>query len=236
MRTSRYSLLGVTTLALAIAAGCAGGGGGSAPGALPQPPDAQQPPAPGEGINADTVVVKSLYMMHVKSSSAGILETMSNPTDVPVTVINAPDANMEVDRTKFVLPPIKSEPLTFGQLIVSSLRDNNLKVSGTNGKTKCTKAYIRIYTKGTAGAGMWNAADGYGAPITAALGMNAAQSVGLNQAGAAVVLQANVAANKNVFRLSDFGVAADFRIDSDFSNAGAGTYSTTLVVEYGLSL
>ncbi len=233
MSSYRNALLGALILSLSIGLGACAGGGGSAP---PLSPVA--PPAPDEGLNSDTMVVKSLYMMTVKTSSIGAfaIEELANPTDVPVTVINAPEVNMEVDKTKFIVPAIKSEPLSFGQLIVSSLRDNNLKVCGSSGKTKCTKAYIRIYTKGVAGAGMWNATDGYGAPITATLGTNAPQTVGLNQAAAAVVLQVSIAGNKNVFRLSDFGVSPDFKIDSDFSNAGAGTYSTTLVVEYGLSL
>ena len=121
----------------------------------------------------------------------------------------------------------------FGTLQLANLQDNQLKVCGTNGKTKCGTAMIRIYTTGTSGAGLWNADDQYGAPITA--GKSTLAPVGLNASGAAIVQQISIPANKHVLTLQDFA-SPKYAMEVDFTQAGTGTYSSTLVIEYALGL
>jgi hypothetical protein len=154
----------------------------------------------------------------------------------PASTTLAASTSFSLNSSLFSVP---SNPTPFavndlGYLQVGTLEDNDLRVCGTNGKTKCAKAFIRMYTTGAAGSGMWNTADGYGAPITAGQG-SAFAPVGLNAAGAATVQQITLANNKNTLKLADFA-DPKYGIQVDFTDAGAGTYATTLVVEYGLSL
>jgi hypothetical protein len=58
-------------------------------------------------------------------------------------------------------------------------------------------------------------------------------TVGLGAANAAVVQKISIAANKHVLHLSDFP-SSQYQMRTDFTEAGAGSYSTTLVIEYGL--
>ena len=95
------------------------------------------------------------------------------------------------------------------------------------------KGRHRTYTTGVAGAGIWNAADGYGAPLTTG---SPASTIGLGTTGAVNVQSYTIPSNKNVLNLSDFTGSPKYTFAADFTNAGAGTYSTTLVIEYGLSL
>jgi hypothetical protein len=124
--------------------------------------------------------------------------------------------------------PIDGE-LSYGSLDVSALRDNNLRVCGSNGSQRCTAAKIRIYTEGTPGPGLWNAADGYGLPIR-----SAGHDVGLNAAGAHDVATIAVGPNAAVLQLADFTAAPPLAIPVavDFSSAGVGSYRSTLVLEY----
>jgi hypothetical protein len=61
-------------------------------------------------------------------------------------------------------------------------------------------------------------------------------TVGLGAANAAVMQTISIAATKRVVRLSDFSPMPNYNIKFDFTDAGAGDYSTTIVLEYGLSL
>ncbi len=153
-----------------------------------------------------------------------------------VTIVNATAVSFELDKTGFVVPAVSNAVLDFGNLAISKLQDNNLKVCGSNGKTKCTKAFLRIYTTGVAGAGIYNSDDQYGAPLSAQLSGSAVQTVGLDPAGAVVMQTYTIPSNKKVLRLSDFSPVPRYNVKSDFTDAGAGDYSTTIVVEYGLSL
>jgi hypothetical protein len=152
-----------------------------------------------------------------------------------VTTTLSSSTTFSLNNSLFSVP---SNPTPFavndlGFLQIGSLQDNDLKVCGTGGGTKCGTALIRIYTTGTAGAGLWNSADGYGAPITA--GQTTLATVGLNAAGAAIMQQVSIPTSKHVLNLSDF---ANPKYDTkvDFTDAGAGAYSTTIVVEYALAL
>ncbi len=149
-----------------------------------------------------------------------------------ITVTNSSSAAMTISTSLFSIPTIASEMLDFGFLQVSALLDNDLKQCGNNSNQKCGTAIIRMYTTGVAGEGLYNATDGYGAPITA--GQSTLSTVGLDGAGAAVMQSISIPNNKHVLRLSDF-TNPKYNVKSDFSNAGAGSYSTTLVIEYALA-
>lgn len=194
---------------------------------------------PEEGFNwlpTTKMVVKSTFSMNIVGRSAPDVVVGSLFTSLPVTVVNAVDAEMTVDTKDFAVPVITTDVLSFGKLAVSQLKDNNLKVCGSNGKTKCAKAFIRIYTTGVAGEGLYNSTDGYGAPIMAGLSAASLGTVGLGPESAAIVQMIPIPNNKNVLRLSDFSTTPIYEVLSDFTNAGAGTYGATLVMEYGLSL
>lgn len=182
------------------------------------PAVANTPPPPPATIGKDEpVVIKSTFTMLVSSAKDRPLMLMANPTTLPVTVVNAPNANMQVETKDFTIPQISNAVLNFGQLSILSLTDNNLQVCGSDGKTKCTKAFIRIYTTGTAGPGLYNTADGYGMPISATLAGIPPMTVGLGTPNAAVIQNATIAANKHVLRLNDFGASAVYQIKSDFT-------------------
>lgn len=149
---------------------------------------------------------------------------------VPVSIVSSPSVTFNIDTSNFNAPAVITDLLDFGSLVVSDLRDNKLRICGANGKQKCTKAHLRIYTT-SAGAGLYNSEDGYGVPMYANSG-----EVGHTSNNALLMQTINIPHNKNVLSLSDFNPSPLFNITVDFSNAGAGSYSTTLVVEYGLSL
>ena len=135
-----------------------------------------------------------------------------------------------VDTSQFKAPPISSAMLDFGYLQVSSLNDTSINVCGAAGNKKCTKAMLQLYTTGVGGAGIYNVADSYGSPLYSAL--TSPLVVGLNQANAAIMQSITISGNR--VRLSDFTPTPRYHITSDFTNAGKGTYQTTLVVEYAL--
>jgi hypothetical protein len=139
---------------------------------------------------------------------------------------------MTLDNNSLIVPAISSQLLSFGSIKITDLLDNDLKVCGSNGKQKCGTALIRVYTTGVGGAGLYNTLDGYGAPILA--GQTQLSPVGLNVSGAAVMQTIAIPNNKNVLRYSDF-VNPIYTVNIDFSNAGTGSYSTTLIVEYALA-
>ena len=95
---------------------------------------------------------------------------------------------------------------------------------------------IRTYTTGRAGPGVWNDEDAYGAPIAASMDPTLpGGTVGLDPAGAYVLQSIAIPPSKHTIKLSDFTPAPRYNYKADFTEAGAGTYSTTLVVEYVLA-
>lgn len=165
--------------------------------------------------------------------ATGALTPLATGT-VPVQIVNDPSTTFTLDVSAFAVPRASNAVLSFGNVGVASLFDNDLRHCGTNGTTKCTKAFLRMYTTGVAGAGLYNAVGGYGMPITAGLTGSVAQTVGLEVANSVVLQTMTIATSKNVLRLADFAPVPTFAIKSDFTEAGAGSYSTTLVLEYGL--
>lgn len=185
-------------------------------------------------VDETGIVIKSraLFNISTGSGSASSLAASALSSNQTITVTNSPSSNLTVDNSLFSVPAISSTLLDFGFLSISALKDNNLKVCGAGGNQKCTTAFIRMYTTGTTGAGLYNTVDGYGAPITA--GQSTLAVVGLGTAGAATMQSFTITSPKNVINLSDF-TNPKYNVKIDFSNAGAGSYSSTLVVEYGLA-
>lgn len=145
----------------------------------------------------------------------------------PITVELGAALTFGMSDTRFSVPAVSNSLLDFGYLDLTALDDNSLKVCGLSGNTKCTQAVIRVYTTGKPGAGMWNP-DGYGQPLLAN-----GLTTGLNVAGAVTVATYTIPNSKHRLTLSDFSVTA-YNIASDFTDAGAGSYSTTVVLEYAL--
>ncbi len=153
-----------------------------------------------------------------------------------VTVVNAANTNMTIDTSNWNPPSIRNAVLDFGYLTIGSLFDNNLNVCGTGGNTKCKNAVIQIYTTGPAGSGMWNSIDSYGAPITAGLDSSTPSAVSLGSTSPATLETAAIASSTHVFSQSGFSPTPKYDVKVDFSSAGAGSYSTTIVLQYGLTL
>lgn len=194
-------------------------------------PSLQTGPVPPAG--SDAWVVHARATLPISASTGGGGALRATDQNVPVTVTVAASTTMTVDSSKFVVPAISNTMLSFGTLTVSGLSDNNLTVCGTAGTTQCGNAVLRIYTTGTAGAGLWNATGAYGLPITSSL--TTPLTVGLAVANAAVMQTFAIPATTHVMHLSNFAPTPTYTIQIDFSNAGTGSYSTTLVVEYALT-
>jgi hypothetical protein len=189
----------------------------------------------GQVVSDQNVVIRSRLVIELNTNTAAKTQNQL-AANIPITVTNSPYASMTIDSREFLIPSISNTVLNFGTLKVTDLSDNNLKICGTSGNKKCNTAFIRMYTTGVNGAGMYNSVDGYGVPITAgSVGSNSYGNVGLNPEGALVLQSATIDSSQHVMRLSNFS-SAQFNIKVDFSNAGAGDYSTNLVLEYGLSL
>lgn len=184
------------------------------------------------------VMSRSSTTVHV-DAVLGLVTYTTTGNDSTQTVTNAtmsPSASMTMSSASFSVPTLSSvSGVSFGSLNITALSDNNLKICGT-GNQKCTSAALRVYTTGQAGAGFWNSVDSYGAPITAYVGTNTPGTVGLNSANATYVETVTIGSTKNVVTLSDFSPAPNINIVGDFSNAGAGTYSATINVEFVVGL
>jgi hypothetical protein len=178
-------------------------------------------------------VVKVTAEFPVQVGSNGEVESAAR-IENPVTIVNPSAVTFSLNAASILSPAISNSMLDFGKLGIGELFDNSLNVCGTTGKKKCTKAYIQIYTIGKPGAGMWNAEGAYGMPIYANQVGSPRLVVGLGAPSAAVLQTIPIPANKNVLRLSDFPVAPSYELRTDFTQAGAGTYTTNVVVEYGL--
>lgn len=152
---------------------------------------------------------------------------------IPISVTNAASTSVTFSTSNFVIPTITSTALSFGSISMTQLSDNNLKICGTAGTTQCANAVIRMYTTGVAGAGVYNASGGYGAPLSA--GQTTLATVGLNSANAASLQTTAISSTTHVLSLSAFS-NPNYSVQADFSNAGTGSYSTTLVIEYILTL
>jgi len=182
--------------------------------------------------DAGGAVVKARAILALAPGADGRLAVSANQ---PISVTIAANVTMSLSNQDWALPTFANDLLDFGFLEVTALSDNNVKVCGQNGNQRCGTALFRAYTIGKPGAGVWNAADGYGAPLFAGLTGSIPGTVGLNAAGAVVLQSMTIAAPKNVVKLSDFTAKPRYGVKADFTEAGAGAYATTLVIEYALA-
>ena len=159
--------------------------------------------------------------------SKALLQGASRTKPISGTV--AAQVTFTLIDTNFVTPPATGIA-SYGRLDISELRDNSLRVCGTNGTTRCTKAGLRVYSSGTPQKGLWNSIDSYGAPI-----VTGAQEVGLDVAGSAV-LQTITLGTQGIVKLTDFSTTGTVQIpiSVNFTDAPSGSYASTLVVEYYL--
>lgn len=148
-----------------------------------------------------------------------------------VTSINADSTQFSINATNLVAGGFNGDTLSLGEFSIAGLNDNKLRVCGSNGRTKCTKAVIRVYTMGSL-SGFVNTADSYGVPVYCGT-LNPTTAVGLLAAGSVQVQNIAIPANKNKLTIADFP-SPTYGVGSDFSNAGSGSYAMTFVVEYVL--
>lgn len=181
-------------------------------------------------VDQETVVVIGVASFEVKVGPEGMYATSK-----AVNITLAPNTQFSIDTTAFVTPTPDNSVLSFGNIAVSAASTNQLKRCGTGGNQKCGKALIQVYTSGVAGAGFWNTLDGYGAPMSAGL-TGGLQTVPLGLANAVTVESWTIPANRNTLRLSDFTPTPTFVFQGDFTDAGEGSYSTTINLALGLSL
>jgi hypothetical protein len=153
-----------------------------------------------------------------------------------VTVVNSGSSTMTLDATAFLLPKISNAALNFGSLAVTNLFDNSLSVCGSKANQKCGNAVIQMYTTGQAGAGLWNSVEGYGVPVNAQLDSGSTVQTLNTDASKTIVQSYSIPTNVRTLRQSNFANALKYNVTSDFTNAGSGSFTTTIVVEYGLTL
>ncbi len=196
------------------------------------------------GLPEGSVIRSRAIMRVVVSQATGKIAVVENngtqpPPPVtngtqPVTVINGPFTNMSIDNSLFVVPAVSNTVLDFGFLQLSGLLDNNLNLCGPSNNAKCNTAIIRTYTTGVAGPGVYNTTDGYGVPLLAGMDPNPLQEVGLNVGGAITLQTFTIPDTRHTVKLTDFPTPK-YHYQTDFSDAGAGTYTTNIVLEYALT-
>lgn len=187
------------------------------------------PDIPGNGY----VIKATAYIPITVKDDGKIYYAASGSQAITISV--AGSVKFEIDDTNFITPTTTDvDLLDFGDLEITKLRDNQLSVCGPGGTDKCTTASLLVYTTGTAGDGLYNATDGYGLPMYSDLTGTPAL-IGLELVNATVMQQYTIPANRRVVRLANFSPTPLYNITVDSSNAGVGSYSTTLVIEFALS-
>lgn len=157
---------------------------------------------------------------------------------VSITYTNAASSN-------FALTPgaVSSSPtlsvdgltLDFGSVSLGSLDDNALKKCGAvgtqagTGTQKCNRAVVRVYATGGDADGVFcNTAEVYCVPMK----VNG-NSFGVGVANAQEVLTHTIPTNVNRLRKSQLATTT-WPLAVDMTNAGEGSYSATVVIEYVL--
>lgn len=212
---------------------------GCAPGFTP----VETPTAPVGVPSADGYVIKGRSFMTVSMEKQGLVGKVINQYATPkaqaatgtstVTYVNASSVQFVINNTSFAASGFTGDNLNFGQLLLSNLDDNDLKVCGVGGTQKCTKAIIRMYTTGST-PGFVNTTDSYGLPVYSGP-MNSTTPLGLNVAGSVIVEQVTISASKHRLKNTDF-TNTSYPVTVDFSNGGAGSYQMVFVMEYALGL
>lgn len=172
-------------------------------------------------------IVRARSEMPLNINDANMYAASSN---APINVSMSASVTFSLNLAGLNPPAITIDLLNFGNIAISDLKDNNLKVCGGGGNQKCNNAYIRIYTIG-ANPGLYDATEGYGIPMFAN-----SLLIGHTNSAATTVSSYAIPISKKNLKLSDFSPTPNYVIQADFSNASIGSFSTTLVVEYILGL
>lgn len=209
-------------------------------------PAAVAPVAPPQVVQGDLapMVVKSRASIVISTNDTDGISVVTNEQfaargankNLPINVTNPAVSTATFNVASFKVPKVTNAVLNFGSIAMTGLTDNDLEVCGPTANQRCNNAVIRMYTTGVAGAGLYNDAGKYGMPLTAKLGTNAASAIGLEVANATVVYSYAIPAGQHAVVQANLSPAPTFQMSSDFTNAGAGSYSTTLIIEYGLTL
>ncbi len=147
---------------------------------------------------------------------------------------NAAISTMTVDWSNFAIPALSNTQIDFGNIAITNLYDDNLNVCGDSGTERCGTAWILIYTIGV-GEGFRNTLTGYGAPLEAGQVDAGPEMVGFEDLNATILQTYTIPSSQNVLTHADFPNPT-YNIQSDFTEAPAGTYEATFVIEYYLSL
>ena len=154
----------------------------------------------------------------------------TSPYQTNIVVNDPQNVQFQIDSSNFNIPSsFVNDSVSFGYLSLTNIKDNDLKQCGLTGHDKCTQAIIRAYTLNTPGSGLWNFADNYGIPLL----VNGFTTV-LGSDSNVILTTLSIPANENVLHFSNFAGLTTYNVSGDFSNAGMGQYSTTLVIEYDL--
>lgn len=199
--------------------------------AINTPPNEDEviPRTPSDGwiVKASHEIAINSYLdtaLSLSSKSAG-----DHSTEISVTIPKA--QQFEADASKIVFPEtIEFKVQSIGQYEITKLLDNDLDVCGEDGSSKCTEAAVRIYSKETAGDGLWNEAGAYGAPIT-----TGESTILLGEDNAATLATYPIPETDRNIKLTDLtGGKKSLKIPLkvDFSLVGSGTFTTTLQVDY----
>lgn len=151
----------------------------------------------------------------------------------PTTVVytNASSVTFSINAATLAAGTLTNNVLSLGSVSVTALSDNDLKLCGTGGNQKCNNSGIRVYTTGTT-AGFVNTTDLYGVPLFVGT-LNPTTAIGLNATGAVYTATYAIPATTHKLNIVNFPTPS-YAVTSDFSNAGAGGYTATFVVEYVL--
>ena len=170
--------------------------------------------------NQDGTVAKISNFIMAKSYAAN--SPLVNYTVAPNVIFNVDFSQLGVTTS------VTNDVLNLGNISITALSDNNLKVCGTNGTTKCGTAAIRVYTS----AGFLNAADNYTLPYTMQHGTDAPVSLGIGipATGTGLVQSISIPSTTRRIFLNNFS-APTYTSSIDLLNAGAGGYVVTVVVE-----
>jgi hypothetical protein len=197
-----------------------------------------------DGNGKGEILAMAMEPMQPVVPEIEIFAGQRDDTDVSVTL---PVSQFyALDLTAFnATPTISNAVISFGNLgILDNFYDNNVKVCGASQNGQCTKASIRAYTLqastvATPGDGLWNADGGYGAPLTIANAAGVNQLILLGQANSKELHSFNFPGSKRVLTFADWQAlstyAPNYAVSADFTLAGAGVYSATIVLDYVLN-
>jgi hypothetical protein len=170
----------------------------------------------GEYLEPSNIIVRSRAITTFGMQNSDFRGVLSMNQGTTITFANPANSSMTLNTSALVVPTITQSVLSFGNIGLSALTDNDLKVCGGGGNTKCTKAYLQAYIS-----------TDWGLPTTVkALTMSTSPTT---------LETLNIPANKNTVNLSDFSTVS-WPVTISTLDASAGNYSTQLIIQYALGL